>query len=64
MSACVHLRACVCVCVRLLVCCTTKGRRAHVGAESSINHTLNQLESINVRSPTAVSGLVYSLMLA
>lgn len=53
------------LCVHVGVCaCTTKGRQAHVGAESYINHTLNQLESINVRRPTAVGVLVLGLMLA
>lgn len=56
---------CVLVCVHVGVCaCTTKGRQAHVGAESYINHTQNQLESINVRRPTAVGVLVLGLMLA
>lgn len=55
----------VLVCVHVGVCaCTTKGRQAHVGAESYINHTQNQLESINVRRPTAVGVLVLGLMLA
>lgn len=56
---CMRVCVCSCLCVAQL-----KDRQAHVGAESYINHTLNQLESINVRSPTAVSGLVQSLMLA
>lgn len=55
---------CVSVCARGCVCLTTKGRQAHVGAESYINHTQNQLESINVRRPTAVGVLVLGLMLA